>query len=79
LLLDTPTGIFCNKDQKSITADSKPPAEDMNKVHTVFLEKPEIKGPFGRLRRRWENNIKMVIHNTVWGMEWIDLAQDRER
>jgi hypothetical protein len=51
----------------------------MNKVHTVFLEKPEIKEPFGRLRRRWEDNIKMDIHNALWGMEWIDLAQDRER
>jgi hypothetical protein len=31
----------------------------------------------GRTRRRWEDNIKMVFHEIVWGgMDWIDLAQD---
>jgi hypothetical protein len=51
----------------------------MNKVHTVYLEKPDIKGPLGRLKLRWEDNIKMDLHNMVLGMDWIDLAQDRER
>jgi hypothetical protein len=27
-------------------------------VHTGFVGKPEVKRPLGRLRRRWENNIK---------------------
>jgi len=27
-------------------------------VYRVLVEKPEGKGPFGRPRRRWEDNIK---------------------
>jgi len=42
--------------------------------------KPEGKRPLGRLRRRWEDNIKMDIQEVGCGvMYWIDLAQDRDR
>ena len=41
------------------------------------MGKRKEKGPFGRLRRRWENNIKMDLQEVGWGMDWIDLAQDR--
>jgi len=41
--------------------------------------KPEGKRPLGRLRRRWENNIKMVLQEVGFGgMDWIELAQDRD-
>jgi hypothetical protein len=34
----------------------------------------------GRPRRRWVDNIKMDLRETGWdGMDWIDLAQDRDR
>jgi len=42
--------------------------------------KPEGKSPLGRPRRRWEENIKMDLQ--VVGcrvVEWIELAQDRNR
>jgi hypothetical protein len=30
--------------------------------------------------RRWENNIKIYLQEVGWGgMDWIDLAQDRDR
>jgi hypothetical protein len=33
-----------------------------------------------RPRLRWEDNIKMDLQEVGWrGMDWIDLAQDRER
>jgi hypothetical protein len=33
-----------------------------------------------RLRRRWEDNIKMDLREIGWnGMDWIDLAQDRDQ
>jgi hypothetical protein len=33
-----------------------------------------------RYRRRWEANIKMDFREIGWGgMEWIDLAQDRDQ
>jgi hypothetical protein len=32
-----------------------------------------------RPRRKWVDNIKMNLREIVWGgMDWIDLAQDRE-
>ena len=44
------------------------------------MRKPEGKRPLGRPRRRWEDNIKMVLQEVVCeGMEWIELAQDRDR
>jgi hypothetical protein len=42
--------------------------------------KLEGKRPLGRPRRRWEDNIKMDLRETGWrGMDWIDLAQDRDQ
>jgi len=42
--------------------------------------KPEGKRPLERPRRRWEDNIKMDISGSgMWGMDWIELAQDRDR
>jgi hypothetical protein len=40
----------------------------------------EGKRPPGRPRRRWVDNIKMDLREIGWdGMDWIDLAQDRDR
>jgi hypothetical protein len=42
--------------------------------------KPEGKKPLGRPRRRWVDNIKMDLRDTGWdGMDWIQLAQDRDQ
>jgi len=41
---------------------------------------PEGKRPLGRPRHRWENNIKIILHEVgCEGMDWIDLAHDRDR
>jgi len=49
-------------------------------VYRVFVVKPEGKIPHGRPRCRWEDNIKMDIQEVgCGGMDWIDLAQDRDR
>jgi hypothetical protein len=49
-------------------------------VHRVLVGKPEGKRPLGRPRRGWEDNIKMDVQEVGWrGMDWIDLAQDRNR
>jgi len=48
-------------------------------AYRVLVGKPEGKRPLGRSRLRWENNIKMDLQEMGWkGMEWIDLAQDRD-
>jgi hypothetical protein len=43
--------------------------------------KPEGKRQLGRPRYRWEGNIKMDLQEVGLGggMDWIDLAQDRDR
>jgi hypothetical protein len=49
-------------------------------AYRALVEKPEGKRPLGRPRRRWEDNIKMDLREVVWGgVDWIDLAQDRDR
>jgi len=46
----------------------------------VLFGKPEGKRPLGRPRHRWEDNIKMDLQEVGWGcMDWIDLAQDRDK
>ena len=36
--------------------------------------------PLRRPRRRWEDNIKMDLEEVDWGgMDWIDLARNRNR
>jgi hypothetical protein len=36
-----------------------------------------VKGPLGRPRRKWEDDIKMDLEKLESGMDWIELAQDR--
>ena len=49
-------------------------------VHRVPVGKPEGKRPLGRLRRRWEDNIKMYLQEVGGGCgDWMELAQDRDR
>ena len=44
------------------------------------MGKPEGKRPLGRPRHRWEDNIKMDLQEVgCRGVDWIDLAQDRDR
>jgi hypothetical protein len=49
-------------------------------VYSVLVWKPKGKRPFGRPRRKWEDNIKMDLQEVGWGlMNWIELAQNRDR
>jgi len=42
--------------------------------------KPEEKRALGRLRRRWEDNIKTELQDVgCGGMGWIYLTDDRDR
>ena len=43
------------------------------------MGKPKGKRALGRPRHRWEDNIKMHLQGVgCGGMDWTDLAQDRD-
>jgi hypothetical protein len=47
-------------------------------VYRVLVGRPEGKRPLGKLRHRWEDNIKMGLREIrINGETWIQLAQDR--
>jgi len=48
-------------------------------VSRLLVGKPAGKRPLGRPRRRWKDNRKMDLQEVGWGMDWVDLAQDRDR
>ena len=49
-------------------------------VYRVLVGKPEGKRPLERSRRRWKDNIKMDLQEVgCGGVDWIELAQDRDR
>ena len=49
-------------------------------IFQVLVGKPEGKRPLGRLRHRWEDNIKMGLKEVgCGGTYWIYLSQDRDR
>jgi hypothetical protein len=45
-----------------------------------WWENTEGKKPLGRPRCRWVDNIRIDLREIGWdGMDWIDLAQDRDQ
>jgi hypothetical protein len=47
--------------------------------YRIFVGRPEVRRPLGRPRHRWEDNIKLDLQDVGWGMDWVELAQDRDR
>ena len=49
-------------------------------MYRILVGKPEGKRPLGRPRRRWEDNNKMDLQEVgCGGMDWMELAQNRDR
>jgi hypothetical protein len=49
-------------------------------AYNILVGKPEGRRPLGRLRRSWEDNIKMDLKEIGFGdVGWIRWAQDRDR
>jgi hypothetical protein len=51
-------------------------------AYRIRVGKPEGKRPLRRPRRRWVDNIKIDLREREigWdGMDWIELAQDRDQ
>jgi hypothetical protein len=54
--------------------------EDRRDLYSVLVGKPEGNIPLLRPRRRWEDNNKVNLQEVGCGcMDWIEMAQDRER
>jgi hypothetical protein len=46
----------------------------------IVVGKPERRRPLGRPRRRGGDNVIMDLREIGWdGIDWIDLAQDRDQ
>jgi hypothetical protein len=53
---------------------------EKKKEYRLFVSKPEGKGPPGRPRRRWVDNIKIDLADIeLSGVDWINLARDRDK
>jgi hypothetical protein len=51
----------------------------MMNAYRILVGKPEGKRPLGRRTRRWVDNIKMDLKEIRWyGVDWTDMAQDRD-
>jgi hypothetical protein len=49
-------------------------------AYGTLVGKSEGKRPLGTPRHKWVANKKMDLRETGWdGMDWIDLAQDRDQ
>jgi hypothetical protein len=54
--------------------------EEKRNAYRILVGKQEGKRQLGRPRRRWVDNIKIDLREIGWdGMDWIDLAQDRNQ
>jgi hypothetical protein len=47
-------------------------------AYRIFVGKPEGKGPLGRLRRSWKDNMKMDLREIGWvtwtGLIWLRIG-----
>jgi hypothetical protein len=52
---------------------------DKRGAYRVLAVRPEGKRPLARPKHRWKYNIKLHFQEVGWGgMDWIDLALDRD-
>jgi hypothetical protein len=48
-------------------------------AYRILVGKPDLTRSLGRPRRRWLDNYKLELREIGWdGVDWIDLAQDRD-
>jgi hypothetical protein len=54
--------------------------EDKRNAYRIWVGNPGGKRPLGTSRHRWEDNIKVDFREIgCFGMDWIDLTQDRDQ
>jgi hypothetical protein len=79
-LYSSPSIIRIIKSRRMRRAGHVARIREKRNAYRLLVGKPEGKGPLGRPRCRWVDNIRMDLGEVGWGdMDWIDLAQDRNR
>jgi hypothetical protein len=54
--------------------------EEKRNAYGLLEGKPEGRRPLGRPRRRWLDNVRIDLAEVGWGgVDWIGLAEDRDR
>jgi hypothetical protein len=68
-----------NQIEKNVMGEACSTYGEKRRAYRILVGRPEGRRPLGRSRRRWEDNIKTDLQEVGWGMNWIELAQDRDR
>jgi hypothetical protein len=79
-LYSSPTSVWVIKSRRMRWARHVARMGESRGVYRDPVGKPKGKSPLGRPGRTWEDNIKMDLQKVgCWGMEWIEVARDRDR
>jgi hypothetical protein len=79
-LYSSPSIIRMIKTRRMRWAEHVSQIGEKRNAHRILVGKLEGRRLLGRPRHRWEDNIKMDVREIGWGgMDWIYLAQDRDR
>jgi hypothetical protein len=53
---------------------------EVTNAYKILVTKPEGSGKLGRPRHRWRMILKCILKKMCWeSVNWIDLAEDREK
>ena len=80
-LYSSPNIVWVNKSRKMKWSGHVARMRERKGAYRVLVGRLEGKRPLGRPRCRGEDNIKIYLQEVGWGggMDWIDLALDRDR
>jgi len=79
-LYDSPDVVRIMKSRRLRWADHVARMGEKRRLYSILVGKPEGKRSLGRLRRRWEDNIRRHLREVgVCDENWLDLAQGRSR
>jgi hypothetical protein len=79
-LYSSPSIIRMIKSKRMRSAGNVAHMGENKNAYRILVGKPEGKRPLRRPRLRWQSDIRMDLREIgLGGMDWIDLAQDREQ
>jgi hypothetical protein len=79
-LYSSPSIIRITRSRRMILAGHLARMGKKRNAFRILVGKPEGKRRLGRERRRWADNIRMDLREIGWdGVDWMDMAQDRDQ